>query len=108
MSDTLAARIRTLWPILLGHIATWVGAFAVHKLGFSPDLSATVELAAVEAVSAGASWAAWELGRWLEARPNPTLAAVGRWLISAGRQIGAPTYGQNGAKPQSSSDTRDS
>lgn len=92
MSDTLAARIRTVWPILLGHVAAWAGAFAIHKLGFSPDLSAMVELAAVEVVSALASWAVWEAGRWLERRPNPVLSGIGRWLISAGRHIGPPTY----------------
>lgn len=96
MSDALAARIRTAWPLLLGHIATFVGVFAVTKLGFSPELSGLVEVAAVEAVSVAVSYGVWALGGWLEHRPNPVLATVGRWLISAGRQIGAPTYGQNG------------
>lgn len=92
MSDTLAARIRTVWPILLGHLGTWVGVFTAAKLGFSPELSATAELAVVEVVSAAASWGVWDLGRWLESRPNPMLVSIGRWLISAGRSIGAPTY----------------
>lgn len=104
MSDTRAARLRTVWPAVVGHIATWVAAVAVHKLGFSPDMSPVIELAVIELVSVAATWVAWDLGRWLEARPNPVAAALGRWLIAAGKEIGPPTYGQNYNPPVTPTD----
>lgn len=100
MSDVLAARLRTWWPILLGHIAALVAAWALKLTGIELDNALIFE-----AVSFALSGAIWEAGRWLEARPNHVLAAIGRWLIAAGKEIGAPTYGQNGEAPKSTGDS---
>lgn len=90
MSDTFAARLRTWWPVFLGHVAALIVAWVLKLTGIELDNALVFE-----AVSFALSGAIWESGRWLEARPNRVLAAVGRWLVSAGRQIGAPTYGQD-------------
>jgi hypothetical protein len=89
MSDQLAARLRTAWPLLLGHLAAFLVAWVLRLTGIQIEVGL-----ALEAVSFGASWAIWELGRRLEASSNPIAQAVGRWLLSAGKDVGAPTYGQ--------------
>jgi len=87
VSDQLAARLRTVWPLLLGHAAAWLAALILRHTGLQLD-SALV----LEALSFAASWAIWEAGTWLEKRPNPVAQVVGRWLVSAGQVIGPPTY----------------
>lgn len=91
MSDLLAARIRTAWPLFVGHVAALLGAWVFRLVGVEVD-----SLLLLEVVSFALSWAVWEVGTRLEKLPNPVLGTVGRWLVSAGRQIGAPTYGKPG------------
>lgn len=88
MSDALAARLRTVWPLALGHVAAFLGAWLFRLTGVEID-----SVLILEGVSLAASWGVWEAGRYLEARANPIAKAVGRWLISAGKDVGAPTYG---------------
>lgn len=92
MSDTLAARIRTVWVLFVGHIVAIVAVWLLATLHLDPSLSGTVELILAEALGLGASWLIWEIGHRLEKSENPTLAAAGRWLVSAGKQIGPPAY----------------
>lgn len=99
MSDQLAARIRTWWPLLIGHAATLLALWLAHILGLTPTASGALQAVLAEAIGMLASALVWELGRWLEKSPNPTLAAVGRWLISAGLQIGPPIYPAAPPKP---------
>lgn len=94
MSDQIAARIRTWWPLVIGHAATLLALWLVHVLGLTPTISGALEAILAEVLGMVASALVWELGRRLEKSPNPTLAAVGRWLISAGLQIGPPVYPQ--------------
>jgi hypothetical protein len=89
MSDTLAARIRTAWPLLLGHVAAFLVAWVLRLTGVEIEVGL-----ALEAVSFAASWAIWELGRRLEASTSQIAQTIGRWLLSAGKDIGAPIYGQ--------------
>ena len=52
MSDTLAARIRTAWPLLLGHVAAFLVAWVLRLTGVEIEVGL-----ALEAVSFAASWA---------------------------------------------------
>lgn len=92
MTDQLAARIRTWWPLLIGHAATLLALWLAKTLGLTPAVSGVLEAALAEALGMVASALVWELGHGLERSSNPTLAGVGRWLISAGLQIGPPVY----------------
>lgn len=87
MSDPHTARLRTVWPLLVGHIAAYLAVLILRWTGVQVDSAVVVEV-----LSLAASWAAWEAGRWLTARTNPTAQRVGRWLISAGVATGNPTY----------------
>jgi len=87
VSDQLAARLRTVWPLLLGHAAAYLVAAILRLTGVQVDSGV-----AVEALSFLASWGIWEAGTWLEKRPNPVAQMVGRWLVSAGQVVGPPTY----------------
>lgn len=101
ISDHLAARLRTVWPMLLGWLAAWLlvaGAPVVSWLSTALDIHVThAQVVALLGVAAG--WAVYELGRWLEGRPGDSRAAViaraaGSWLLAAGITTGPPTYGQ--------------
>lgn len=88
LDDKIKARIRTVWPILLGHVATFAVAMILRVSGIEVDSAVIIEL-----TSALASWGIWEAGRRLETSGNKYLALLGRWLISAGREIAQPNYG---------------
>jgi hypothetical protein len=88
LDDKIKARIRTVWPILLGHVATFAVAMILRLSGIEVDSAVIIEL-----TSALASWGIWEAGRRLETSGNKYLAPLGRWLISAGREIAQPNYG---------------
>lgn len=87
MSDELKARLRTVWPLLLGHVAAYLVAWILRLTGVQVD-----SWIVVEALSLAASWGIWEAGTWLEKRTNPVAQTVGRWLVSAGQVVGPPTY----------------
>ncbi len=91
LSDTAKARIRTLWPYLVGVIATWLVA-KIRPIGLH-----------VDSVTAGAvvSWVlgtiVYETGKWLAARrgtglPAATARWAGRFMVSLGLPIQSPTY----------------
>jgi hypothetical protein len=91
LSDAAKARIRTLWPYLVGVIATWLVA-KLRPAGLH-----------VDSITAGAivSWIlgtiVYESGRWLAARRGKGMPAsvarwCGRWLVSIGLPIQSPTY----------------
>ncbi|MET8147609.1 hypothetical protein ACIBSW_06750 [Actinoplanes sp. NPDC049668] len=99
LTDKLAARLRTLWPMFVGHL---IAAVIVHAgpvldiveqtTGYRPT-SATMTLAG--GLLAGAL--VYEAGRWLEARPGPGRPAriarnIGRYLLSLGVPTGQPSY----------------
>jgi hypothetical protein len=87
MSDQLAARIRTVWPLVLGHVAAVIVAWVFAKTGVQLDGVVVLEL-----LSFVASWLIWEAGTWLQVQANPVLQGAGRWLVAAGQDIGKPTY----------------
>jgi hypothetical protein len=91
MSDRIVARIRTVWPMVVGHAAAVIATWVSRALGVELD-SLLVELVLLEVVSLVLSWAAWEVGTRLGRSPNPVSQRVGRWLVSMGRDTGAPTY----------------
>jgi hypothetical protein len=99
LSDTAKARIRTFWPYLIGAIATWLVA-RLRPLGLHID---SVTLGAV--VSWVLGTVLYEAGRWLATRHGRSRGAklargVGRWLVSIGLPIQAPTYsGEPGLRP---------
>lgn len=100
ISDRWTARIRTVWPYVIGAVASvllvkaapvveWLRAAGV------PVTEATAQLA----VGAGLGWLVWDVGTWLERRPGAgRLARVargaGRWLVSLGLHTGGPSYGR--------------
>lgn len=104
MSDQLAARIRTLWPLLIGHLAAFLAATAAHRFGLTPSVSGIVEAALLEILGLAGSAAVWQAGVWLEHQQNPILASLGRWLVSAGQHIGPPAYGQQPETLQQTTD----
>lgn len=99
LSDAAKARIRTFWPYLIGAFATWLVA-RLRPLGLH-----------IDSVTAGAivSWVlgtiVYELGRWLASRHGRSRGTklargVGRWLVSIGLPIQAPSYpNESGSRP---------
>ena len=88
MSDDVIARIRTWWPLLLGHIAAGLVTWLARRFGINLDPAmATLVLGLV--LSAGI----WELGRRLERSDNRVADAIGRWLLALGAAVGPPSYG---------------
>jgi prepilin signal peptidase PulO-like enzyme (type II secretory pathway) len=98
LSDAAKARIRTLWPYLIGVIATWLVA-KVRPAGLH-----------VDSITAGAivSWVlgtiVYEGGRWLASRrgrgrPAAVARWAGRWMVSLGLPIQSPSY-PTPAQPQ--------
>lgn len=92
MTDRLASYVRTLWPLVLGHLAAILIAAVARATGV--ELHSAV---ALELVSLVASGAVYGSGRWLESRVGEHLAAraarwLGRMVLSIGLTTGAPTY----------------
>jgi hypothetical protein len=98
LSDAAKARIRTLWPYLVGVIATWLVA-KVRPAGLH-----------VDSITAGAivSWIlgtiVYEAGKWLAARrgrgaPAAMARWTGRWMVSLGLPIQSPSYSAPATEP---------
>lgn len=91
MTDKAKAYLRTLWPLLIGHVAAWIviGSGLLH-VPVDPALAA--ELAGF-LLGGFVYVAGYELERvkgagWLARSAR----AVGRFLISLGVDVGRPTY----------------
>lgn len=98
MSDRVAARLRTWWPMLVGHVAAWLLVQAAPLVDWAASAGVTVTQPQV-AVVVGLvlAGAVYEAGRWLEGRVGDGWTAraarrTGRWLISLGLDTGAPSY----------------
>lgn len=87
MDDIVIARIRTWWPLLLGHVAALVVMWLGSKVGIHVD-----SLVVAEILGLVLSAAIWELGRRLERSENPVADAIGRWLLALGGAVGPPSY----------------
>jgi hypothetical protein len=107
VSDLLAARLRTAWPLLLGWLAAWLVTTAAPVVTWIRDVLG-VEVTQAQ-ISAGLgvllAWLIWEAGRWLERRTGTSRLAtaariVGRLLLSLGLHTGQPVYGLPPARTQ--------
>lgn len=99
MSDKIAARLRTYWPVLVAYIAAHVldiGAPVVTWINTTFGLE--VRPALVEGVISFALVAlTYEAGRWLEKRtgnglPSKLARMLGKALLSLGLRTGQPVY----------------
>jgi hypothetical protein len=89
MTDKARSYVRTLWPVLLGHVAAWLA----DRLGVLGMDSAT----AVLLVGSVATALVYVLGRELErVKRTGRLGDVARWsgrfLLSLGLDVGQPIY----------------
>lgn len=99
VTDRIAARLRTLWPMLIGHVAALAVVHGAPVLdvvetatGYRPTATSVTLL-----VGLVAGYGIYEGGRWLEARRGPGRLAqaargAGRFLLSLGVPTGTPTY----------------
>jgi hypothetical protein len=101
MSDRLVARLRTVWPMFVGHVAAWLLVLFSPVVDWlaSKDLNVSHETAAV-GVGLVLGWVAWEFGTKLErVKGDGWLArrarGVGRLLLTVGKDTGQPTYKGN-------------
>jgi hypothetical protein len=84
--------LRTLWPLLLGHLTAW--AFTrVDALGLP-----VADVLVAELVAFAATAVVYAVGRWAEERrgagwPARAARATGRILLSLGLHTGPPVYG---------------
>ncbi len=96
MNDLVIARIRTWWPVFLGHLVALLVTWLASTVGIHVDSAI-----AFEALGAAASLGVWELGRWLEHPDNPPwMTKAGSWLLALGAAVGPPTYQPPPADPQ--------
>ncbi|MFG2059655.1 hypothetical protein ACGFI9_37155 [Micromonospora sp. NPDC048930] len=105
MPDKWSARIRTLWPMLLGYLAAQlldvgapVAAWAHTTLGVT-----VTEQQVAAALGVVLGYAVYEAGRWLERRAGTGRLAeaarlVGRLLLSLGLTTGQPVYALPGQR----------
>ncbi|NJP33675.1 hypothetical protein [Micromonospora thermarum] len=103
VSDRIAARVRTAWPMLLGYLAARlldVGAPVADWLTVTLGVTVTeAQVAAVLGLVLG--YGVYEAGRWLEqrtgvGRPARLARLLGRALLSLGLHTGQPTYLRRG------------
>jgi hypothetical protein len=91
MTDKSKAYVRTLWPIVLGHVAAYLVA-AVRPFGLHLDTATALEVAGF-VCSAVVYVAGSELER---VRGTGRLASsargVGRFVLSVGLDFGRPVY----------------
>lgn len=85
--DSVRALIRTVWPGFVAYLAAQIVAVLGNKIGIDIDRGAVGVV--VFAVLLAAIYGA---GRWLEQRDNAVAAALGRWLVSVGMDLGQPVY----------------
>lgn len=99
LTDRLAARIRTAWPMLLGYLAARlldVGAPIAAWLSTTLDVTVgEPQVAAALGLLLG--YGIYEAGRWCEQRRGVSQPAylarlLGRYLLSVGLHTGQPTY----------------
>lgn len=91
MTDKARAYVRTVWPMLLGHLVAWVVA------GLAPFGLVVDSAVAFEALGFVSAVLVYVAGYELERFPGPSRAAqvarsAGRFLISLGLPIGRPEY----------------
>lgn len=96
MTDKARSYVRTLWPVLLGHLAAWLA----DRLGVLGVDSATAALL----VGTIASMLVYAAGRELErvkrsGRVGDAARWLGRLLLSLGLDTGQPVYGGPPAHP---------
>ncbi|MFG2056699.1 hypothetical protein ACGFI9_22015 [Micromonospora sp. NPDC048930] len=99
ITDRLAARIRTAWPMLLGYLAAQLlllGAPVAAWLHATLGITVTEQQVAA-ALGLVLGYGIYEVGRWLEhrtgtSRPAQLARALGRFLLSFGLPTGAPIY----------------
>lgn len=99
LPDWAAARIRTVWPMVVGYVAARlivVGAPVATWLERNLGLQVTEPQVAV-GVGIILGYLVYEAGRWLERRRGTGWRArfargAGRWLLSLGLPTGQPTY----------------
>jgi hypothetical protein len=105
ISDRLAARLRTVWPMLLGYLAARllvIGAPVADWLRDTTGLEATEpQVAAALGIVLG--YGVYEAGRWLERRTGTGQAAqlargLGRLVLSLGLPTGQPVYAMPGQR----------
>jgi uncharacterized membrane protein YfcA len=94
----LAARIRTVWPMILGVLAARlfvigapVGAWLRDNLGVE-----VTEAQVAVALGVALGWLIYEAGRALERRSNRYARGAGAFLLSLGLPTGTPVYVQRG------------
>ncbi len=100
LSDKLASRLRTMWPVLLGYLAAQLLVVVAPITGWLHTALGVdiTEQQAATLLGVMLAWLIWELGRWLEDRrgdgwPTRIARAVGRWLLALGLNTGQPHYG---------------
>ncbi|AYF31119.1 hypothetical protein CSH63_27500 [Micromonospora tulbaghiae] len=105
ISDRVAARLRTAWPMLLGYLAARllvIGAPVAEWIAEATGITVTEpQVAAALGIVLG--YGIYEAGRWLEARTGsgrPARAArgLGRLLLSLGLPTGQPVYALPGQR----------
>jgi hypothetical protein len=92
MPDRIAGYVRTIWPLVLGHLAAFLAAWVGARVGITVDATWVYELLAVALVTV-----IYAGGRWLEVRPGTSTPArvaraVGHWVLSLGLPTGPPSY----------------
>lgn len=101
----LAARVRTVWPMLLGYLAARLLVFGAPVATWLHDVLG-VEVTEPQ-VAAGLGvvlgWGIYEVGRWLERRVGVGRLAqlarlAGRLLLSVGLTTGQPVYALPGQR----------
>lgn len=103
ISDPLAARVRTVWPMLLGYLAARLlvlGAPVADWLRDALGVEVTQpQVAAALGIILG--WIIYEAGRWLEKRagdsgPARLARKLAQLLLSLGLVTGQPVYARQG------------
>jgi|SRR5690606_10917367 len=99
ISDQLAARLRTAWPLLLGWLAAGLLTTAAPAVAWLRDVLGVEVTQAQVAAGLGVllGYLIYEVGRWLEGRTGSGRLATaarfaGRLLLSLGLHTGQPVY----------------
>jgi len=105
MSDVLAARIRTLWPMLLGYLAARLLVIGAPLAAWLHDVTGleVTEPQVAAALGIVLGYLIYEAGRWLERRAGEGRVAevarlAGRLLLSLGLSTGQPVYALPGQR----------
>jgi hypothetical protein len=105
ISDKLAARLRTAWPMLLGYLAARLLDIGAPLAGWLHDTTGlqVTEPQVAAALGVVLAWLIWEAGRWLEGRtgvgrPAQLARLAGRLVLSLGLPTGQPVYAMPGQR----------